>query len=445
MGVPPRRVPLSPFDGYSRAGTTLRREPPRRRNPLARGNLRLKWQTTKAASAAARPRSSPPRICASRTSSASSRSEPARSRRPRIACGCCWRPCSRSGPDSSCPSSCGRSWRGPAGSPTPGTAHWASSDRTVDDLIEFVTVGVDDEARARIGHEPEGHGILGLLIREPRPIRVPNIARASRVIRIPPEPSADDVVPRRADPGPRQGVRQPLPHGEAGLRRVLGDRRGARRRVGRCRRDRDRECPPLRRAAATRAPARVSRGDQPGPARRSGRGTGAGRHRDAGRSRSPEPTASGSWWRSPTRPCGSRPRTANHAETVRGSILPVAGTAAGDAFAQRQVQRVQDASSDPRVQLRRTRRRRARRGRLRPTDRPGRVPRGASGQPPQGKPDIRRERDPHHRDIRPSGRRSRSSWPAAGTTVTWSDGSRTGSASPATFTTRSSNGCSRSG
>ncbi len=42
-------------------------------------------------------------------------------------------------------------------------------------LIEFVTIGVDDETRARIGHEPEGHGILGLLIREPRALRLANL------------------------------------------------------------------------------------------------------------------------------------------------------------------------------------------------------------------------------------------------------------------------------
>ena len=47
-------------------------------------------------------------------------------------------------------------------------------------LIEFVTVGIDDEARTRIGHEPEGHGILGLLIRDPLPHRE---ARRRRVLR----------------------------------------------------------------------------------------------------------------------------------------------------------------------------------------------------------------------------------------------------------------------
>ena len=42
-------------------------------------------------------------------------------------------------------------------------------------LDEFVTVGVDDEARARIGRLPEGHGVLGLLILDARPIRLPDL------------------------------------------------------------------------------------------------------------------------------------------------------------------------------------------------------------------------------------------------------------------------------
>jgi signal transduction histidine kinase len=44
-------------------------------------------------------------------------------------------------------------------------------------LVEFVTVGIDDETRARIGHEPEGHGILGLLIRDPRPLRLADLSQ----------------------------------------------------------------------------------------------------------------------------------------------------------------------------------------------------------------------------------------------------------------------------
>ncbi len=44
-------------------------------------------------------------------------------------------------------------------------------------LVEFVTVGVTDEVRASIGPLPEGHGILGLLIVEPEPLRLPDLTR----------------------------------------------------------------------------------------------------------------------------------------------------------------------------------------------------------------------------------------------------------------------------
>ncbi len=42
-------------------------------------------------------------------------------------------------------------------------------------LAEFVTHGVTDEERAKIGPLPSGHGVLGLLIKDPRPIRMPRI------------------------------------------------------------------------------------------------------------------------------------------------------------------------------------------------------------------------------------------------------------------------------
>ena len=42
-------------------------------------------------------------------------------------------------------------------------------------LSEFLTVGIDPEHRAQIGDLPKGHGILGLLIREPRAIRLPDL------------------------------------------------------------------------------------------------------------------------------------------------------------------------------------------------------------------------------------------------------------------------------
>jgi two-component system, NarL family, sensor histidine kinase DevS len=47
-------------------------------------------------------------------------------------------------------------------------------------LERFITLGVDDETRARIGNLPEGHGVLGVLIREPQPLRLANVAEHQR-------------------------------------------------------------------------------------------------------------------------------------------------------------------------------------------------------------------------------------------------------------------------
>ncbi|MFE8946880.1 GAF domain-containing protein [Streptomyces sp. NPDC007856] len=44
-------------------------------------------------------------------------------------------------------------------------------------IKQFVTVGIDEEAIARIGHYPRGEGILGLLIRHPEPLRLPDLAQ----------------------------------------------------------------------------------------------------------------------------------------------------------------------------------------------------------------------------------------------------------------------------
>ncbi len=43
-------------------------------------------------------------------------------------------------------------------------------------IAQFVTTGVSAEERARIGDPPTGHGILGLLIREARPLRIAVLA-----------------------------------------------------------------------------------------------------------------------------------------------------------------------------------------------------------------------------------------------------------------------------
>jgi signal transduction histidine kinase len=43
-------------------------------------------------------------------------------------------------------------------------------------LVEFVTTGISDEERTRIGSLPHGRGILGLLITDPRPIRLKELS-----------------------------------------------------------------------------------------------------------------------------------------------------------------------------------------------------------------------------------------------------------------------------
>jgi signal transduction histidine kinase len=53
-------------------------------------------------------------------------------------------------------------------------------------LSQFITVGLDDEQRARIGPLPSGHGILGLLIREPDPLRLHDLTQHPASFGFPP-------------------------------------------------------------------------------------------------------------------------------------------------------------------------------------------------------------------------------------------------------------------
>lgn len=48
-------------------------------------------------------------------------------------------------------------------------------DRSRTRLSEFITVGIDDDGVAAIGHLPEGHGILGKLILDSTPLRLPDL------------------------------------------------------------------------------------------------------------------------------------------------------------------------------------------------------------------------------------------------------------------------------
>jgi signal transduction histidine kinase len=53
-------------------------------------------------------------------------------------------------------------------------------------LAQFVHVGVDDETVARIGHLPDGAGILGLLILDPKPLRLAEISAHPDSVGFPP-------------------------------------------------------------------------------------------------------------------------------------------------------------------------------------------------------------------------------------------------------------------
>lgn len=53
-------------------------------------------------------------------------------------------------------------------------------------LAEFVAVGVDDDTVEAIGHTPEGRGILGQLILDPRPLRLADLTRHPDAVGFPP-------------------------------------------------------------------------------------------------------------------------------------------------------------------------------------------------------------------------------------------------------------------
>jgi signal transduction histidine kinase len=53
-------------------------------------------------------------------------------------------------------------------------------------LVEFRTQGVDDDTRAAIGELPTGRGVLGLLIEDPRPLRLREITDHPRAVGFPP-------------------------------------------------------------------------------------------------------------------------------------------------------------------------------------------------------------------------------------------------------------------
>ena len=53
-------------------------------------------------------------------------------------------------------------------------------------IQEFITVGITPEERAALGDPPTGHGLLGALIREEGPLRIPDIGADPRSVGFPP-------------------------------------------------------------------------------------------------------------------------------------------------------------------------------------------------------------------------------------------------------------------
>lgn len=54
-----------------------------------------------------------------------------------------------------------------------------------DQLVQFITHGLDDETRARIGEIPHGHGVLRLLIKEPKALRLHEISEHPKSVGFP--------------------------------------------------------------------------------------------------------------------------------------------------------------------------------------------------------------------------------------------------------------------
>lgn len=53
------------------------------------------------------------------------------------------------------------------------------------ELVEFIHEGIDEEGRELIGHLPEGRGVLGVLLDDPKPIRLDNISHHAASVGFP--------------------------------------------------------------------------------------------------------------------------------------------------------------------------------------------------------------------------------------------------------------------
>ena len=88
-------------------------------------------------------------------------------------------------------------------------------------MEQFITAGMDAATRSRIGALPRGHGLLGLIVRENRSFRIPDLAVDPRRHGFPPHhPPMHSFLGVPVD-GPRPIRRQPLPHEQDRRRGVL--------------------------------------------------------------------------------------------------------------------------------------------------------------------------------------------------------------------------------
>jgi len=65
-------------------------------------------------------------------------------------------------------------------------SHVSLADFTESALVEFITTGIGDEQREVMGRPPQGKGILGLLVSDPRPIRLEDLAAHPASLGFPP-------------------------------------------------------------------------------------------------------------------------------------------------------------------------------------------------------------------------------------------------------------------
>ncbi len=119
-------------------------------------------------------------------------------------------------------------------------------DATGRELERFLTYGIDPETHAAIGDLPRGRGILGVLIRDARPLRLRDIAADDRSVGFP--PNHPPMKTFLGVPILLRGIvlREPVLDGEAGGRATSPERRGDRHAPRLAGGRGDRERPPLR-------------------------------------------------------------------------------------------------------------------------------------------------------------------------------------------------------